>query len=259
MITRRAALAAPAALAARAQPPPTTAAAVPTPLAAAPLAAGRLHAVAVPLAGRVDPVRAWLYLPRESAAGTAAGAWPLVVFLHGSGERGDDLARVAIYGLPRLVARGGHLPFVLFAPQLPARRVWNPAELHALVGALQARLAIDADRVCATGLSLGGHGVWRWAAAHPRDLAAIAPVCGYGDPAAVCAARDVPVRAYHGADDPVVPLAAQQACIDALRACGGRAEFIVYPGVGHDAWTPAYDDPALVPWLLAQRRRPRPA
>ncbi len=95
--------------------------------------------------------------------------------------------------------------------------------------------------------------MWAWAAAYPGDLAAIAPVCGYGNPAAVCRARTVPVRAYHGAADTVVPLAAQQACVDALRACGGTVEFKVYPGVGHDAWNPAYEDPELVPWLMRQR------
>ena len=79
-------------------------------------------------------------------------------------------------------------------------------------------------------------------------------VCGRGDPAEVCRARSVPVRAYHGSADTVVPLAAQQACVDALRACGGSVDFTIYPGVGHDAWTPAYQDPALVPWLMARTR-----
>ena len=94
-----------------------------------------------------------------------------------------------------------------------------------------------------------------WATAFPGDLAAIAPVCGFGDPDDVCRAQHVPVRAYHGEADTVVPLAGQQACVDALRACGGTVEFITYPGVGHDAWNPAYDDPKLMPWLLAQVRR----
>ena len=78
-------------------------------------------------------------------------------------------------------------------------------------------------------------------------------MCGYGNPAVVCNARAVPVRAYHGGADDVVPLADQQACVDALRACGGTVDFTVYPGVGHDAWNPAYEDPALVPWLMQQR------
>jgi predicted peptidase len=96
--------------------------------------------------------------------------------------------------------------------------------------------------------------VWRWASAHPDDLAGIAPVCGYGDPALVCRARQVPVRAYHGDADTVVPLAAQQACVDALRACGGEVTFTIYPGVGHGAWVPAYEDAGLVPWLMARVR-----
>ena len=95
-----------------------------------------------------------------------------------------------------------------------------------------------------------------WLRCHgAAGIEAIAPVCGFGDPDDVCRLRNVPVRAYHGAADIVVPLARQQECVDALRACGGTAEFIVFPGVGHDAWNPAYDDPALVPWLMAQVRR----
>ncbi len=204
------------------------------------------------LPGRAEPLRCWLHLPRGYA--DRGPAWPLVVFLHGSGERGDDLERVKVHGPPRHAAAGADYPFVLCSPQLEAGRRWEPDTLHALRSALLAELNVDPARTTATGLSLGGHGVWHWAAVWPGDLAAIAPVCGHGDPAAVCRARAVPVRAYHGDADPVVPLARQQACVDALRACGGRVEFTVYPGVGHDAWTPAYQDPALVPWLMAQVR-----
>lgn len=213
--------------------------------------AERQQPLALDLPGRALPLRSWLYLPPGYEAGDAA--WPLVVFLHGSGERGTELARVKVHGPPKQVDQGRDFPFVLCSPQLEEGRTWSAHDQHALIGALQARLRIDPARICATGLSLGGAGVWAWAAAYPQDLAAIAPVCGYGDPAEVCQASGVPVRAYHGAADDVVPLAAQQACVDALRACGGQVDFTVYPGVGHDAWTPAYEDPALVPWLLAQR------
>lgn len=124
-----------------------------------------------------------------------------------------------------------------------------------LLLALQSRLHIDPDRACATGLSLGGHGVWAWAAGFPQDLPAIAPVCGFGRPGDVGRARQVAVRAHHGNADTLVPLARQQACIDALRACRGTVGFIVCPGVGHTAWEPACDDPTLVPRLMSQRRR----
>jgi predicted peptidase len=217
-----------------------------------PAAAGE-HAVSFSLPGVLLPVHAWLHLPR--GYGSSGTRWPLVVFLHGSGERGDDLARVNAHGPPRHAAAGRDYPFVLCSPQLPAaQRGWDPDALHALRQQLVDRCNLDADRVTATGLSLGGHGVWNWASRHPADLAAIAPVCGHGDPAAVCAGRSVPVRAYHGEADDIVPIARQKACVDALRACGGRADWISYPGVGHDSWTPAYDDPELVPWLMQQRR-----
>lgn len=214
-------------------------------------------AVSLPLAGGAAPVRGWLTLPRGYDPASAR-AWPLVVFLHGSGERGHDLQRVQYNGPPRLAAAGREYPFVLFSPQLDEEgddAAWPPERLHAVLAVLLQRWHIDPDRVTATGLSLGGHGVWHWAAAYPHDLAAIAPICGAGKPAQVCRARQVPVRAYHGDADTVVPLARQQASIDALRACGGQADFIVYPGVGHAAWLPAYDDPELVPWLLKQTRR----
>ncbi len=221
-----------------------------------PTAATRQQPLALTLPGRDLPLRTWLYLPPGYEGGSQA--WPLLVFLHGSGERGSDLARVKTHGPPKQVEQGRDLPFILCSPQLEAGRAWSPDDLHVLMAALQARLRIDASRISGTGLSLGGGGVWAWAAAYPQDLAAIAPVCGFGNPAAVCQARAVPVRAYHGAADDVVPLAAQQACVDALRACGGTVDFTVYPGVGHDAWTPAYEDPALVPWLMQQRAsRPR--
>lgn len=216
-----------------------------------PPAAQQAHAFDLP--GRTRPLRAWVALPAGYDA-EPARRWPLVVFLHGSGERGDELARVKVHGPPRHVDAGRAYPFILVSPQLEADGSWNPQDLHALRSVLQQRWRVDTARITATGLSLGGKGVWDWAAAHPQDLAAIAPVCGWGDPAAVCQARGVPVRAYHGDADTVVPLARQQAAVQALRACGGTVDFIVYPGVGHDAWTPAYDDPALVPWLMQQRR-----
>lgn len=210
------------------------------------------HAVQLP--GQAQPLRMWLYLPPGYHAPAARTArWPLVIFLHGSGQRGMVLNDVLVHGPPQRVLQGQAYPFILCSPQLGAGR-WDVAVLHALLPVLAQQLRVDPQRVAATGLSLGGHGVWEWAAAHPGDLAAIAPVCGFGDVGAVCRGKSVPVRAYHGEVDPVVPLARQQACVAALQACGGSASLTVYPGVGHEAWTPAYQDPGLVPWLMAQSR-----
>lgn len=202
-------------------------------------------------AWQLEGQRFWIWLPREYAQ--RRERWPLVVFLHGSGERGTDLDKVKVHGPPKLVAAGAAWAAILVSPQCEDGQRWDPERLHRLLGALKARLHVDAQRCVGTGLSMGGFGMWQWACAHPRDLAAIAPVCGYGDPAQVAAMRAVPVRAYHGDQDTVVPLAPHVACVEALRAAGGTASLTIYPGVGHDSWTPAYNDPDLLPWLLAQK------
>lgn len=196
--------------------------------------------------------RMWVSLPREYTE--RRERWPLLIFLHGSGERGTDLEKVKVHGPPSWAGRGIAHPFIIVSPQLEDGARWDAERLHKLLVALKARLHIDPQRCLGTGLSLGGFGVWQWACSHPRDLAAIAPVCGFGDPAKVAAMRGVPVRGYHGDQDLAVPLAPHVACIEALRAAGGTATLTIYPGVGHDSWTPAYQEPAFVPWLLAQRQ-----
>ncbi|RZL40403.1 MAG: phospholipase [Rubrivivax sp.] len=203
-------------------------------------------------AWQLEGERFWVWLPPEYAQ--RSERWPLAVFLHGSGERGTDLEKVKIHGPPMWATRGVAYPCILVSPQLEEGARWDPQRLHKLLGALQSRLHVDAQRCVATGLSLGGYGVWQWATAYPQDLAAIAPVCGFGDAARVAAMRNVPVRAYHGDQDRSVPLAPHVACVEALRAAGGKASLTIYPGVGHDSWTPAYQDPDLFPWLLSQRK-----
>jgi predicted peptidase len=197
--------------------------------------------------------RMWVSLPREYTQ--RSERWPLLVFLHGSGERGTDLEKVKVHGPPSWAGQGIAQPCIIVSPQLEeAARWWDTERLHKLLSALKTRLHVDPRRCVGTGLSLGGFGMWYWATTYPGDLAAIAPVCGFGDPARVAAMRGVPVRAYHGDQDPVVPLAPHVACIEALKAAGGTASLTVYPGVGHDSWTPAYNDPELMRWLLAQKQ-----
>jgi len=198
-------------------------------------------------------LRFLLFLPRGYAGSTHD--WPVLFFLHGSGERGTEMARVKMAGPPRLADADPDFPFIVVSPQLDDEDVWNPHNLHALLGSLRTRLRIDADRVCCTGLSLGGGGTWAWATEYPEDLAAIVSVSGYGEDDHACRARPVAARAYHGELDDVVPLIEEKRMVDALRECGGRAELFVLPGVNHGAWDTAYADPTLVPWLLAQRRQ----
>ncbi len=103
---------------------------------------------------------------------------------------------------------------------------------------------------------MGGIWSYGWASVHPGRFAAIAPVCGAWDPVDACKLKDVPVWAFHGAQDDAVPIAGDQAMVDAINACGGQARISVYPDVGHDVWNPAYADPQLYAWLLQQHRHP---
>ncbi len=197
-------------------------------------------------------LRYLMWVP-ESAS-RPAGGWPLVIFLHGSGERGSDLARVKVHGPPKYAAAGRPFPFILVAPQVPEGMAWDSDGLEALRADLVARLPIDPARVVLTGMSMGGYGTWNYAVDYPDRLAAIAPVCGSGDSDRAERIVHLPVWAFHGALDDVVSPAGDKEMVAALNAAGGRAKFTLYSDVGHNAWDPAYADPALYAWLLAQRR-----
>jgi predicted peptidase len=191
-----------------------------------------------------------LYTPAEDVA----RPWPLILFLHGAGERGDDLGLVKLQGLPKRLSEGATLPLMVVAPQCPAGQRWAVESLTALLNEVERNQPVDPDRVYVTGMSMGGAGTWALATAHPNRFAAIAPVCGRGDPSAVCAIAHVPVWAFHGARDDVVPLSESEVMVEALRRCGADVLFTVYPEAGHDSWTETYANPELYAWFLQHRR-----
>lgn len=202
-----------------------------------------------------------LSLP-QSYGEDSAQRWPLILFLHGAGERGDDLERVKIHGIIKVAQARPDFPFIAVAPQCPQNRVWSDylETLAHLLDEVSARHAVDADRVYLTGLSMGGYGSWHLATEYPQRFAAVVPICGgghhlYGFPERVCALREVPVWAFHGARDAVVPLRESEALVESLRACGGDVRLTIYPDAEHDSWTRTYDNPALYEWFLAQRRK----
>lgn len=197
-------------------------------------------------------LRYLIWMPRNAVR--PAKGWPLLFFLHGSGERGDDLARVKVHGPPKYAAAGVDHPFVLVAPQVPEGLAWDSDALEALRAHLVTRLPVDADRVLMTGLSMGGIGTWNYAVDYPDRLAAIAPVSGTGDSDRAARVARLPIWAFHGERDDAVPIAGEREMVDAVRAAGGQVRFTVYPDIGHNAWDPAYADPQLYEWLLAQRR-----
>jgi predicted peptidase len=197
-----------------------------------------------------------LFLP--AAYNDNDDAWPMIVFLHGAGERGDDLDLVAVHGPPKRVQEEPWFPFIVVSPQCAAGSWWTAPEYEALLTGMIADVAaahrVDRERIYVTGLSMGGYGTWQLAGQHPELFAAVVPICGGGDPLQACDLRDVPVWAFHGAKDRVVPVAESESMVEALRACGGDVQLTIYPDAGHDAWTETYDDPALYEWLLRHRR-----
>ncbi len=192
-----------------------------------------------------------LYLPEGYESGHER--WPLVLFLHGSGERGSDLSALPRQGLPKLAAHE-HLPFILVAPQVPAGEIWSAEVLAALLDELELTLRVDRDRVYLTGLSMGAFGAWDLAVAQPHRFAALAVISGGGNPVEVCRLAHVPVWIAHGADDDVIPVSWAETLAKRLTACGGNVRKTIYPGTGHDAWSRTYEDPDFLPWLLAQHR-----
>lgn len=183
-------------------------------------------------------------------------SWPLLLFLHGAGERGSDLELVKKHGPPKIVADKKDFPFILVSPQCPANRWWEPFELNALLDDIVAEHKVDSDRIYVTGLSMGGFGTWALAARAPDRFAAIVPICGGGEASWARRIRDLPVWVFHGGKDPVVPLASSERMVEALKEREGNVRFTVYPEAGHDSWTEAYNDPQLYEWLLAQKRSP---
>lgn len=179
--------------------------------------------------------------------------WPLLIFLHGSGESGMDLARVAAHGPPMQIAAGKKLPFIVVSPQSDFGG-WDAGLLHRLLLDLKGNYRVDNDRVYMTGLSMGGYGTWEFASRYPNELAAIVPICGGGRPSDAWKMRNIPVWCFHGALDNAVPLSASVSMIEALKPYQPNIKFTIYPETGHDSWVAAYNNDSLYTWLLAQRR-----
>ena len=185
---------------------------------------------------------------------------PLILFLHGAGQRGDDLGLVSVHGPSQYAAQHSDFPFVIVSPQCPADQWW-PQKLEtvkALLDDVLSRYNIDRRRVYLTGLSMGGFAAWQLACAYPHYFAAVVPVCGGGLPYLASRLQHVGVWAFHGDKDPTVPVACSEEMVQAVQAVGGDAQLTIYPDAGHDAWTAAYNNPELYAWLLQHHTLNRP-
>ena len=203
-----------------------------------------------------------LYLPKGYDS-KEAKRWPVILFLHGAGERGTDIWRVAIHGPAKNVSILPDFPFIVVSPQCPEGQIWSRDVLLALLDEVVAQYAVDTKRVYLTGLSMGGYGTWDLGLAHPDRFAAILPICGGGQMISVilssrdrgAALQSLGVWAFHGGKDPVVPLQESQRMVDALKKAGVTdVKLTVYPEAGHDSWTETYKNPELYEWLLKHER-----
>ena len=189
-------------------------------------------------------------------------SWPLILFLHGAGERGTDLSQVAKHGPPKLAADGNKdLPFIIVSPQLPQGTWWTGElqmdTLNALLDDIVARHRVDEDRIYVTGLSMGGYGTWHMAAAYPDRFAAIAPICGGGNPGDAAKIAHLPIWVFHGEKDRAVTIDKSEEMVEALKKAGSDVKFTVYPDAGHNVWTRTYNNPELYEWFLEHQRTDR--
>jgi predicted peptidase len=211
------------------------------------------------------------YVPADRPAGQKI---PLVLFLHGAGERGNDNAAQLKHGVPAIIqyCRDKKLPVALIAPQCPENQQWvdtpwsamssmmneKPSASMALAMALLddriAALDIDTSRVYVTGISMGGYGTWDIIEREPEKFAAAIPICGGGDTWHAWKIRELPIWAFHGDSDGAVPVQRSRLMVSALWDCGGKIYYREYPGMNHDVWTKTYADTMVLDWLFAQKR-----
>ncbi len=210
------------------------------------------------------------FLPKDYDE-KGAKQWPLILFLHGAGERGSNIWKVTRHGPPKNVKQQPDFPFIVISPQCPDGETWNPESVIALLDHVVADLKIDRSRIYLTGISMGGYGSWKLAARYPERFAAVVPICGGGEfldvlflmpigkgpPEKVAALRSLGIWAFHGAKDPVVPLAESQRMVETFKQAGVTdIQLTVYPEALHDSFTVTYENPALYTWLLNHHREP---
>ena len=202
------------------------------------------------------------YLPKDYNA-KSRKRWPLMLFLHGAGERGTNVQRVAIHGPMSLVKQGTNFPFIIVAPLCAQNERWSSEILLAFLDKVLAKYFVDANRIYLTGLSMGGYGTWSLGIRYPEKFAAIVPICGGGEAIDVIIAsrekmaslKTLPVWAFHGAKDTTVPVAESQRMVDVLKSKGCKeVKLTVYPEATHNSWTETYNNPELYEWLLKHSR-----
>jgi predicted peptidase len=188
----------------------------------------------------------------------------LILFLHGAGERGNDVWKAATHGPLKHAAAAPGFPFIVAAPLCPAGRLWCNDVLVAMLKETAGEFAVAKGRIYLTGLSMGGYGTWSLGLEFPENFAAIAPICGGGEWIRVLlAGRDKPqalkslaIWAFHGAKDPVVPMSESRRMVAAVKKAGvSQVKLTIYPNAEHDSWSETYSNPAFYRWFLKHERK----
>jgi len=202
------------------------------------------------------------YVPPQEEGGPLK-KHPMILFLHGMGERGTNVWKVAVHGPPKLVMEGKKLPFIVISPQCPLGAFWNAESVIGLLDHVSAKYPVDKDRIYITGLSMGGFGTWDLISLYPERFAAAAPICGGGSLVAVAAADEqkkqsmqrLPIWAFHGAKDNVVLLNESEKMVNMIKRAGGKTKLTVYPDAQHDSWSETYKNQELYDWFLSHTRK----
>ncbi|MBU1078415.1 MAG: prolyl oligopeptidase family serine peptidase [Spirochaetes bacterium] len=201
-----------------------------------------------------------LYIPKEYSK-KPDRKWPLILFLHGSEERGSDLDLLFKNGLPRLLKKRPDFPFIVVSPQCPKDLTWFTKfdDIVALLSKIEADYRVDSRRIYLTGLSMGGDGVWHFAAFYPDHFSAIVPICGsaspfFGFPERVKKIVNIPIWVFHGAKDNIVPVKESKNLVRLLKKYNGNVKFTIYPKAGHDSWTKTYKNEELYKWMLKHKK-----
>ena len=198
-------------------------------------------------------VRYLQFLPEDYKSDGEAK--PVLLFLHGSGERGSDIELVKKWGPPRIADKQKDFPFIVISPQCPSDRVWDTRELLPLVEHTCKTLNADSDRVYVTGLSMGGYGTWELIAAAPKRFAAGMPLCGRGEPATAAMLIHTPIHAVIGGQDRQTTNDSVREIAAAVKAAGGKnIKVTLHEDLGHNVWSRTYENPETWKWLLSHKR-----
>jgi predicted peptidase len=197
-----------------------------------------------------------LFLPRETRA-QVRGKYPLIVSLHGIGESGSYLPKLKNDGLPKYLDGDNSFPFIVVSPQCPSTTEWyydrTDTLVYKMLDEVIVRYPVDTNRIYLTGYSMGGIGTLDLAIRYPYRFAAILPIAFRIETGwEVCRLANMPIWAFHGEQDDVIPFSKAQEVMVALKNCGGNPTFTAYPNVGHDSWTRTYSNPAVFDWLLTK-------